>query len=143
MFLWVVGVGGAAAPPNSPGAPLGRFALLIVIMMIIITVIILNGWMVVAGGLPPARTPPVYSAFGLVVDINEWILMSLLSNQIRWLGRGYPPPIPPSQHLIWLDNKFVCMKSELIIIIIMMLLRLLRILNFVYRPAGQPALLRL
>ena len=38
------------------------------------------------------------------VDINEWILMSLLSNQIRWLGRGYPPPIPPSQHLIWLDN---------------------------------------
>ena len=27
---------------------------------------------------------------------------------------------PPSQHLIWLDNKFVRMKSELIIIIIIM-----------------------
>ena len=34
----------------------------------------------------------------------EYILY-LLSNQIRWLGRGYPPPIHPSQHLIWLDNK--------------------------------------
>ena len=34
-------------------------------------------------------------------------------------------------------------KNATTIIIIMMLLRLLRILNFVYRPAGQPALLRL
>ena len=64
------------------------------------------------------------------MDINEWILMSLLSNQIRWLGRGYPPPIPPSQHLIWLDNKRVCTNSELImmLIIIIMLVRLLRTL---------------
>ena len=71
------------------------------------------------------------------MDINEWILMSLLSNQIRWLGRGYLPPIPPSQHLIWLDNKKSGMKLELImittIIVILMLIRLLRLLRLL-RP---------
>ena len=67
--------GGAPPPLHPPRAPLGRFALLVVIIMIIIKVLILNVCMVVAGGLPPARTPPVYSAFGLVVgdrEVDHW-----------------------------------------------------------------------
>ena len=37
------------------------------------------------------------------------------------MGRGYHPPIPPSQH-IWLDHKKSGMKLELTIIIIIIII---------------------